>query len=194
MVASTPCSPPSRRCAIRATRSSARRRTGRPIPRRSSSPVALRWSSTRLTSRRSRSRRPARGGKTDRTKAILFVSPDNPSGAVYTPAETKAIGEWAVERGVWVITDEIYEHLTYGPHEFSSMPVLVPDLVDTVRDPQRRRQDLRHDRLAGRLADRPGRRRQGGHQLPESRHLERRRTSPSERRSQPSTADSTTWR
>ena len=64
---------------------------------------------------------------TDRTKAILFVSPDNPSGSVYTPAETKAIGEWAVERGVWVITDEIYEHLTYGPHEFSSMPVLVPD-------------------------------------------------------------------
>ena len=55
------------------------------------------------------------------------MSPDNPSGSVYTPAETKAIGEWALERGVWVITDEIYEHLTYGPHEFSSMPVLVPD-------------------------------------------------------------------
>jgi aspartate/methionine/tyrosine aminotransferase len=67
---------------------------------------------------------------TERTKAILFVSPDNPSGAVYTAAETTAIGEWALERGVWVITDEIYEHLTYGPHEFSSMPVLVPDLAD----------------------------------------------------------------
>jgi len=67
---------------------------------------------------------------TDRTKAVLFVSPDNPSGSVYTPAETKAIGEWALERGVWVITDEIYEHLTYGPHEFSSMPVLVPDLAE----------------------------------------------------------------
>jgi aspartate/methionine/tyrosine aminotransferase len=67
---------------------------------------------------------------TDRTKAILFVSPDNPSGAVYTEAETRAIGEWALERGVWVITDEIYEHLTYGPHTFSSMPVLVPDLAD----------------------------------------------------------------
>jgi aspartate/methionine/tyrosine aminotransferase len=67
---------------------------------------------------------------TDRTKAVLFVSPDNPSGAVYTEAETRAIGEWALERGVWVITDEIYEHLTYGPHAFSSMPVLVPDLAD----------------------------------------------------------------
>jgi aspartate aminotransferase len=66
--------------------------------------------------------------RTDRTKAVLFVSPDNPSGAVYTPAETRAIGEWAVERGVWVITDEIYEHLTYGPHEFSSIATLVPDL------------------------------------------------------------------
>ncbi len=67
---------------------------------------------------------------TDRTKVLLFVSPDNPSGAVYPPAAVKAIGEWAVEKGVWVITDEIYEHLTYGANEFSSMPVLVPDLAD----------------------------------------------------------------
>jgi aspartate/methionine/tyrosine aminotransferase len=67
---------------------------------------------------------------TDRTKVLLFVSPDNPSGAVYTPAEVKTIGEWAVAKGVWVITDEIYEHLTYGSNEFSSMPVLVPDLAD----------------------------------------------------------------
>ncbi len=67
---------------------------------------------------------------TDRTKVLLFVSPDNPSGAVYPPAAEKAIGEWAVEHGVWVITDEIYEHLTYGANEFSSMPVLVPDLAD----------------------------------------------------------------
>jgi aspartate/methionine/tyrosine aminotransferase len=50
---------------------------------------------------------------------------------VYTPAETRAIGEWAVEHGVWVVTDEIYEHLTYGPHVFSSMPVQVPELADT---------------------------------------------------------------
>jgi aspartate/methionine/tyrosine aminotransferase len=67
---------------------------------------------------------------TDRTKVLLFVSPDNPSGVVYPPAVVRAIGEWAVEKGVWVITDEIYEHLTYGAHEFSSMPTLVPDLAD----------------------------------------------------------------
>ncbi len=67
---------------------------------------------------------------TDRTKALMFVSPDNPSGAVYTPDEVRAIGEWAVERGIWVITDEIYEHLTYGDHEFVSMPTLVPELRD----------------------------------------------------------------
>ena len=66
---------------------------------------------------------------TPRTKALLFVSPDNPSGAVYSPEETIAIGNWALERGVWVITDEIYEHLTYGSHRFTSMPVLVPDLA-----------------------------------------------------------------
>ncbi|CAN5727874.1 pyridoxal phosphate-dependent aminotransferase [soil metagenome] len=67
---------------------------------------------------------------TPRTKALLFVSPDNPSGAVYPPGQVAAIGQWALERGVWVVTDEIYEHLTYGPHEFSSMPTLVPDLAD----------------------------------------------------------------
>ncbi len=67
---------------------------------------------------------------TPRTKVLLFVSPDNPSGAVYPPEQVAAIGRWAVERGVWVVTDEIYEHLTYGPHEFSSMPTLVPDLAD----------------------------------------------------------------
>ncbi len=67
---------------------------------------------------------------TPRTKVLLFVSPDNPSGAVYPPEEVKAIGEWAVRKGVWVVTDEIYEHLTYGPHRFTSMPTLVPDLAD----------------------------------------------------------------
>jgi aspartate/methionine/tyrosine aminotransferase len=67
---------------------------------------------------------------TPRTKVLLFVSPDNPSGAVYPPEQVAAIGRWAVEKGVWVITDEIYEHLTYGPHEFVSMPTLVPDLTD----------------------------------------------------------------
>ena len=68
--------------------------------------------------------------KTPRTKVLLFVSPDNPSGAVYPPEEVEAIGKWALDNGVWVITDEIYEHLTYGPHTFASMPTLVPDLAD----------------------------------------------------------------
>jgi aspartate/methionine/tyrosine aminotransferase len=69
--------------------------------------------------------------RTPKTKVLLFVSPDNPSGAVYTPEETMAIGKWAVEHGIWVITDEIYEHLTYGKHKFSSMPTLVPELAET---------------------------------------------------------------
>jgi len=68
--------------------------------------------------------------RTERTKVLVFVSPSNPTGAVYPPAEVKAIGEWALEHGLWVVTDEIYEHLVYGDAEFSSMPVLVPDLTD----------------------------------------------------------------
>ena len=69
--------------------------------------------------------------RTPRTKALVFVSPSNPTGAVYSPAEVKAIGEWAVAHGIWVVTDEIYEHLVYGDAQFSSMPVLVPELADT---------------------------------------------------------------
>ena len=68
--------------------------------------------------------------RTPRTKVLLFVSPDNPSGAVYSPEETIAIGKWAVQHGIWVVTDEIYEHLTYGKHKFTSMPTLVPELAD----------------------------------------------------------------
>jgi aspartate aminotransferase len=68
--------------------------------------------------------------RTPRTKALIFVSPSNPSGAVYSPDEVEAIGRWAAEHGVWVLTDEIYEHLTYDDHVFSSMPVLVPELAD----------------------------------------------------------------
>jgi aspartate aminotransferase len=69
--------------------------------------------------------------RTERTKALVFVSPSNPSGAVYPRDEVEAIGRWAVEHGVWVITDEIYEHLTYGDHVFTSMPAIVPELADT---------------------------------------------------------------
>ena len=69
--------------------------------------------------------------RTPRTKALLFCSPSNPTGAVYTPAQVEAIGRWAVEHGIWVLTDEIYEHLVYGDAIFASMPVVVPELVDT---------------------------------------------------------------
>ncbi len=68
--------------------------------------------------------------RTSRTKALLFVSPSNPTGAVYPPAEVEAIARWAVEHDVWVITDEIYEHLTFGDHRFTSMPALVPELAE----------------------------------------------------------------
>ena len=69
--------------------------------------------------------------RTSRTKVLVFVSPSNPTGAVYSPAQVQAIGEWAVEHGIWVVTDEIYEHLVYGDAEFASMPALVPALADT---------------------------------------------------------------
>ena len=68
--------------------------------------------------------------RTERTKVLVFVSPSNPTGAVYPPALVKAIGDWAVEHGIWVVTDEIYEHLIYGDAEFSSMPTLVPELAN----------------------------------------------------------------
>lgn len=68
--------------------------------------------------------------RTSRTKALMFVSPSNPTGAVYPRAEIEAIGRWAVENDVWVITDEIYEHLVYGSAEFHSLPALVPEIAD----------------------------------------------------------------
>jgi aspartate aminotransferase len=68
--------------------------------------------------------------RTDRTKALLFVSPSNPTGAVYTREQIEAIGRWAVERGLWVVTDEIYEHLVYGSNLHFSMPTVVPELAD----------------------------------------------------------------
>ncbi len=67
---------------------------------------------------------------TDRTKVLLFVSPSNPTGAVYPRQAIEDIGRLAAERGWWVITDEIYEHLVYGDAEQHSMPVLLPELTD----------------------------------------------------------------
>ncbi|MET8623063.1 pyridoxal phosphate-dependent aminotransferase [Kitasatospora sp. NPDC004669] len=68
--------------------------------------------------------------RTENTKVVLFVSPSNPTGAVYTRAEAEAIGRWALEHGLWVLTDEIYEHLVYGDAEFTSLPALLPELAD----------------------------------------------------------------
>jgi aspartate/methionine/tyrosine aminotransferase len=67
--------------------------------------------------------------RTDRTKVLLFCSPSNPTGAVYPRAEVEAIGRWAVEHDIWVVTDEIYEHLVYDGVEAPSMPVVVPELA-----------------------------------------------------------------
>jgi aspartate/methionine/tyrosine aminotransferase len=69
---------------------------------------------------------------TPRTKVLVFVSPSNPTGVVYSPSEVEAIGRWAADKGIWVLTDEIYEHLTYGDHLFSSIATLVPELGDRV--------------------------------------------------------------
>ncbi|HTT86022.1 MAG TPA: pyridoxal phosphate-dependent aminotransferase [Acidimicrobiales bacterium] len=68
--------------------------------------------------------------RTDHTKALLFVSPNNPTGAVCPPEDVVAIGRWALEHGLWVVTDEIYEHLVYGAHRVVSVPVVVPELAD----------------------------------------------------------------
>jgi len=68
--------------------------------------------------------------RTDRTKLLLFVSPSNPTGAVYPPEQVAEIGRWAAECGIWVVTDEIYEHLVYGAAKFVSMPVVAPEIAD----------------------------------------------------------------
>ena len=69
--------------------------------------------------------------RTPKTKALLFCSPSNPTGSVYSPEQVKAIGEWALAHGIWVISDEIYEHLLYDGAKAPSLPVLVPGMADT---------------------------------------------------------------
>src|SRR6266581_3958664 len=66
-----------------------------------------------------------------RSKVLLFVSPSNPTGAVYSPDQVRQIGEWAAAHGLWVVTDEIYEHLVYGGATFSSIPVQAPETANT---------------------------------------------------------------
>ena len=70
------------------------------------------------------------GAATERTKVLVFASPSNPTGVVYPPQEVEALGRWAVSRGIWIIADEIYEHLVYGDNRFTSIPVLVPEIAD----------------------------------------------------------------
>ena len=69
--------------------------------------------------------------RTPKTKALLFCSPSNPTGSVYSPAQVKAIGEWALKNNIWIISDEIYEHLLYDGATAPSLPVVVPGLADT---------------------------------------------------------------
>ena len=68
--------------------------------------------------------------RSEKTKVLLFVSPSNPTGSVYTSDEIRAIGEWVEANGLWVLTDEIYEHLVYDGADTGSMPVLCPWLQD----------------------------------------------------------------
>jgi aspartate/methionine/tyrosine aminotransferase len=69
--------------------------------------------------------------RTPKTKALLFCSPSNPTGSVYSAEQVKAIGEWALKNNIWIIADEIYEHLLYDGATAPSMPVVVPGLADT---------------------------------------------------------------
>ncbi|GAA2555649.1 aspartate/methionine/tyrosine aminotransferase [Neomicrococcus aestuarii] len=69
---------------------------------------------------------------TEKTKILLFVSPSNPTGAVYSPEQVAEIGRWAAEKGLWVVTDEIYEHLVYDDASFTSIATAAPELADRV--------------------------------------------------------------
>lgn len=69
--------------------------------------------------------------RTERTRAVLLCSPSNPTGAVMSPEQIRELGRWALEHGIWVITDEIYQHLTYDGVEFTSVLAAVPELAET---------------------------------------------------------------
>ena len=69
--------------------------------------------------------------RTSKTKALLFCSPSNPTGSVYSFEQVKAIGEWALKNNIWIVSDEIYEHLLYDGATAPSMPVVVPAIADT---------------------------------------------------------------
>jgi aspartate aminotransferase len=68
--------------------------------------------------------------RTPKTKALLFCSPSNPTGSVYSPIQVKAIAEWAHKNGIWIISDEIYEHLRYDGALAPSIPVVLLEMAD----------------------------------------------------------------
>jgi aspartate/methionine/tyrosine aminotransferase len=70
--------------------------------------------------------------RTPKTKALIFCSPSNPTGSVYTVEQVRAIGEWALKHEIWVLTDEIYEHLLYDGATAPSLPVMFPELRDRI--------------------------------------------------------------
>jgi aspartate aminotransferase len=70
--------------------------------------------------------------RTSKTKVLLFCSPSNPTGSVYSPKQVQAIGEWALQHKIWIISDEIYEHLLYDEAQAPSLPVLVPELANQI--------------------------------------------------------------
>ena len=67
---------------------------------------------------------------TPKTKVLLFCSPSNPTCSVYSPEQVKEIGQWALKNNLWVVTDEIYEHLLYDGATAPSICVAVPELAD----------------------------------------------------------------
>ena len=180
--ASTPSTTPSPRSSTRATRCSCRRPTGPPTPSRSRWPAACsvvlptdETTGFRVTVEQ------LDAAVTDRTKALLFVSPSNPTGAVYPPAEVEAIGRWAVERGH--LGDHRRDlrapHLRRAPLQLDAHPRA--RAARPLRRAQRRGQDLRHDGLARRVDDRARRHRQGGHEPAVARHVQRRQRQPAGR-------------
>ncbi len=172
--ASRPSTTRSRPSSTPATRCCSRRRTGPPTRSRSASPAGCR---SRSSPTRPAATSPAvdqlEAALTPRTKALVFVSPSNPTGAVYPPEQVEAIGRWAVERGIWVVTDEIYEHLTYGGATFASMPALVPELADqcVVVNGVAKTYAMTGWRVGWMIG--PGRRDQGGDEPPVPRDLQR---------------------
>jgi aspartate aminotransferase len=68
--------------------------------------------------------------RTDRSKVLLFCSPSNPTGSVYSREEVEAIGRWAYDNGLWIISDEIYQNLTYDGIKAVSVTEVVPEMID----------------------------------------------------------------